>query len=70
MVNFCHVQREVNHYGVVNVLNLYQEIFDFVISSCAKKISGTANVLHVDARFIPEMETKFDLVINLYTLSK
>lgn len=65
---FNHVSmsfsKEVNHYGVVNVLNLYQEIFDYVISSCAKKISGTANVLHVDARFIPEMETKFDLVIT------
>jgi len=65
---FNHVSmsfsKEVNHYGVVNVLNLYQEIFDYVISSCAKKTSGTASVVHVDARFIPEMETKFDLVIT------
>jgi DNA modification methylase len=46
------------------VLNLYKEIFDYVISSCAKKITGSSKVLHIDARSIPEMDKKFDLVIT------
>lgn len=55
---------EVNHYGVVHVLSLYKEIFDYVILSCAKKIRGSSKVLHIDARSIPEMDMKFDLVIT------
>jgi len=55
---------EVTHYEVANVIGLYQEIFDYIISSCANPVVGSAKVLHVDARFIPKMDIKFNLVVT------
>ncbi len=55
---------EVTHYEIINVLGIYQQILNYIISSCANSIAGNTNVLHIDSRFIPEMAIKYDLVIT------
>jgi len=54
----------VTHHEVESVIETYKEIFNFIVESCGDPIKGKAEVLHIDARAIPEMNTKFDLVIT------
>ncbi len=54
----------VMHYEVINVLGIYQKVLSYIISSCANRIAGNTNVLYIDARSIPEMDIKYDLVIT------
>lgn len=55
---------EVTHYEITNVLDIYKEILDYIIDSCTNSIKGSAKVLPIDSRFIPETAIKYDLVIT------
>lgn len=54
----------VAHYEVEHVLELYLSILNFVLISCEDPIMADVEILSVDARDIPEGNTKFGAVIT------
>lgn len=65
---FNHVsmsfQDNAQHYEIEHVLDLYLIILKHILDSCEVPIRGTAQVLAIDSREIPEFQTKFDKVVT------
>lgn len=55
---------EAAHYEIEHVQQLYTTILELILGSCLEPLTGTAQVIPLDARNLSSLNMKFDVVIT------
>lgn len=65
---FNHVSMSLSksaaHYEAEHVATLYRSVIGCILESCELALPGNVNILPVDARSIPKLKQRFDVVIT------